>query len=326
MQSYRVLKSQPSEPMGPRFLNQGSPSDVNIYAAPLSITTRPPEPVAFLNMKMEFAKVSPVFVDALGGIDVQGRNLSDVIIPSDRDRILAIRGQLHEEQSRLEPNYLPPILGRLDHIIQGLGFGAEEIGRYQLDRQYYLTFSGPIGRPRNYLVRLGLAKEASIYFVVLFLDLHAQFSHQTPSHLPQDAPQAYGSQPPTPQSSYGQHTPVSATFDPARPRYSEAGLGSRPHPGLSAPIQPNLSPGNGPGAPSYAASPSRPEYPGPSSYQIPRSELSPVTRPPPRQAYQLPPIRAQPDQGEQAWSREDRSSRVVIGGLIDKPDTPGRPH
>ncbi|CAM1511511.1 Fc.00g090240.m01.CDS01 [Cosmosporella sp. VM-42] len=277
---------------------------------------------------MEFAKVSPAFVDALGGVDVQGRNLSDVVVPSDRDRVLAIRGQLHEEQTRVEPNYLPPILGRLDHIIQGLGFGAEEVGRFQLERQYYLTFNGPM--PRNYLVRIGLAKEGSIYFVVLYLDLQAHFTQPNPSRVPQDAPQGYGSQPPTPQSSYGQHTPVSATFDQARPRYSDGGLGSRPLSGLSATIQPNLSPGSGPGAPSYAASPSRPEYPGPSSYQIPRSELSPVTRPPPRPAYQLPPIRAQPEQsaspGDQAWSREDRSSRVDIGGLIDKPDTPGRPH
>ncbi|KAF7547128.1 hypothetical protein G7046_g9099 [Stylonectria norvegica] len=329
VQSFRVLKSQPSEPLGPRFLDRASAPDANVYAAPLSIATRQPEPVAFLTMKLEFAKASPIFVDAIGGVNLQGRNLSDIVMPAERDKVSTIRGQLLEEQTRKEPNYLPPILGRLDHIIQGLGFGAEDIGRYQLERQEYLAFCAADGTPRSYPVRIGLAKEGSIYFVVLFLNVPSRYPYPSPSPHSRDAPQAYHHpQPPTPQSAYGQHAPASATFDPSRHRYNDGSLASRPAPGPPTQMPTNISPGVGLGAPSYSASPSRPDFSGPSSYQIPRSEL-PATRPAPQPSFQLPPIRAQPDYGpapgEQSWNREDRSSRVDIGGLIEKPETTGRP-
>lgn len=314
------------EPIPPRYLERAPGADANAYAVP-SIAARVPEPVAFLNMKMEFAKVSPVFADAIGSANIQGRNLGDVVVPTERDRVLAIRSQLLEEQTRKEPNYLPPILARLDHIIQGLGFSAEEIGRFQLERQEYLTFRTFDGQARQYPVRLGLAKEGSIYFVVMVLSHTARHSYpQAPSPL---YAQGYNPQPQTPQATYGQRAPVSATFDPARQRFNEGPLGSRPPPGPSGQLPPNPNPGMGAGAPSYAASPSRQEYPGPTSYHIPRSELTTTIRPRPQPSFQLPPIRAQQDHaehpGERAWSREERPGRVDIGGLIEKPDASGRP-
>lgn len=327
MQSHRVLKSQPSETAVPRFLERGSVSDANIYATPISIPSRAPEPVAFLDMKMDFAKVSPAFADAVGVVNLLGRNLSDVVVPTERDRVMAIRGQLYQEQIRKEPNYLPPILARLDHIIQGLGFNMDELNRFQLDRHEYLTFAGLDGHARPYHLRLGLAKEGSIYFVVVLLSLPARYPYPPPSPQSQDHPHTYMAQPMTPQSVYAQHTPVSATFDPIR-RYSE-GMGSRPTATAPGQVAMNMSPGIGVPVPSYSASPSRSEYPGPSAYQIPRSELPPTVHPMPQPALQLPPIRSRQDHGSTGggagWHREERSGRVDIGGLIDKPDPPARP-
>ncbi|KAH7165495.1 hypothetical protein EDB81DRAFT_638935 [Dactylonectria macrodidyma] len=319
--------SSMSSSMPPRYLERASAADPNAYTVPPSIATRMPEPVAFLNMKMEFAKVSPTFAEGVG-INVQGMNLSDIVVSTEREKVSTIRGQLLEEQTRKEPNYLPPILGRLDHIIQGLGFSAEEVGRFQLERQEYLTFQGYDRQFRQHPVRLGLAKEGSIYFVVMMLNHTARHSYpQAPSPL---FAQGYSPQPQTPQVAYGQRAPASVTsFDPTRQRFNEGPLGSQPPSGPSGPLPPNPTPGMGPGAPSYAASPGRQEYPGPTSYHIPRSELTTPIRPRPQQSFQLPPIRAQQHQGEhpgeRAWSREERPGRLDIGGLIEKPDASGRP-
>ncbi|KAH7176038.1 hypothetical protein EDB81DRAFT_706267, partial [Dactylonectria macrodidyma] len=316
-----TLTHRASEPIPPRYLERAPATDANSYAVSSSIAARVLEPVAFLNMKMEFAKVSPAFVDAIGGANIQGRSLSDIVVPAERERVLAIRSQLLEEQARKEPNYLPPILARLDHIIQGPGFGAEELRRFQLERQEYLTFrtfDRQDRQDRQYPVRLGLAKEGSIYFVVMMLSHAARHSYQqAPSPF---FAQGYNPQPQNSQATYGQRAPVTATFDPVRQSFNEGPLGSRPPPGPSGQLPPNPTLGMGAGAPSYAASPSRRECLGPTSYHIPRSELATTIRPRPQPLFQLPPIRAQQDQvghpGERTWSREERPGRVDIGGLI----------
>ncbi|KAF5007458.1 hypothetical protein FDECE_6220 [Fusarium decemcellulare] len=324
-----------SDHMAPRYVERTPNTDTTPYGAPLAASPRAAEPVAFLNMKMDFAKASPTFMEAVGHSVLQGQNLGDIVIPAERDKVLSIRSQLIEEQTRKEPNYLPPILARLDHIIQGLGFSVEEVGRFQLERQEYVAFRAIDGQPRHYPVRLGLAKEGSIYFVVMALSLPLRHPYPLPpSPVSREAAQAYGSQPPTPQIAYNQRIPGPPPFDPARSRFNEIPLVSRPAPGPSTqlPANPTSNIPVGAGATSYAASPSRTEYPGPPSYHVPRSELPAASGPRPQASFQLPPIRAQPDQpgpprssGEATWPREERSNRVDIGGLIDKPDAPGRP-
>ena len=332
LQTNRVLKSQSSEHLAPRFSSRISPSDANVNTPASSINTAPPEPVAFLNMKLEITKVSPIFIDAIGGGQVQGRNLIDVVSAFDQHKVEAIRTKLHESQTRQEPNYLPPILGSVDHIVQRVGFSAEDIGRFQLENSYYLKFVAPEGW-REYRVRLGLAKEGSVYFVVLLLDVHDPYSWK-PAWKPRDSPKDSSRAPvqhiPASLSTYPHHVPVSTMSDRGRPGFGESSFSSRPPPGSQGQVQSDVSPVSGSQTRSYSASPSHAQYPGPSpAFQIPRSELSPVARIPQQASYQLPPIRAQPDQvgssGMQNWPRDDRPSRVDIGGLIDKPDTPGRP-
>ncbi|KAF9881595.1 hypothetical protein CkaCkLH20_00741 [Colletotrichum karsti] len=327
--SYRVLKSQPSEPLPPRYLERASPADANLYAPPLTAAAVPggvPEPVVFLTMELDIARASQSFADAIGIPNVRGRKLSDIVIPSEREKVQSYQRQMQDERARKEPNYLPPIFGQheQERVFESLRFETDEIARFQLDRQDFFAFASIDGQLRSYPIRMGLAKQESIYFIVLLLNAHPRYPYPSPSPHARDIPySSYQQQPPPQQQAYAQHTPVSATFEPARPRFGESALAPRPSPGQPPHMTSGLSPGVSPGMPSYAASPSRPDYPvGPSSYQIPRSELPPTTRPP-QPSFQLPPIRAgphQPPQPEPSWQRDDRSGRVDIGGLLENPD------
>ncbi|KAI1103111.1 hypothetical protein F4804DRAFT_244238 [Jackrogersella minutella] len=321
--SYRVLKSQPSDPIAPRYLERGSATDANIYPAPLSIPARAPEPVAFLTTDLEIARASSTFVEAVGSRSIFGRRLLDVVSPNERDRVVALQRSLQEEQNRKEPNYLPPIFGKqeAERVIQALPFSPESISRFQLDRQDFFTFIAGDGQLRPYPIRIGLAKEDSIYFVVLLISRPAQpFPHPSPSPHAREFSYSFQPQP------YAQLTPVSGSFDPGRPRFGESpregGYTPRQAP-TPAPIASGLTPGVSPNISSYSSGPVRIEpQPGP-SHHIPRSELS-MARPPQQVEYQLPPIRGQGQPGPPGetpgWPRDDRSGRVDIGGLIDKPD------
>ncbi|KAF4425193.1 Transcription activator of gluconeogenesis ERT1 [Fusarium austroafricanum] len=316
----------PGEHMNPRYPERTPNIEASTFPPPLPAGSRGADPVAFLNMKMDFAKASPAFMEAVGQAKLQGQNLGEVVVPAEREKVFLIRSQLIEEQTRKEPNYLPPIISRLDHIIQGLGFGAEDIGRYQFDRHEYLTFRAADGQPRQYPVRLGLEKEGSIYFVVMVLSLPLRHAYPLPSSpANREAAHTYGSQPPTPQSVYRTPVPPAAPYDMSRDRFSEVPLVSRPAAAPPTQLPANINPGVavGAGSTSYAASPSHTEYGGPPPYNVPRSELPPPSAYRPQAAFQLPPIRAQPEQ-PRPQTREERPNRVDIGGLIDKPDDPER--
>ncbi|KAK1593870.1 uncharacterized protein LY79DRAFT_513830 [Colletotrichum navitas] len=324
--SYRVLKSQPSEPNAPpRYLDRASMADANIYGQPPPpLATGAPEPVVFLTMELEIARASQAFADAVGIPSVRGRSLLDIVLASERDKIQNHQRSMQDERSRKDPVYLPPIFGRQEQerVFDSLRFEADEISRFQLDRQDFFVFAAADGQPRSYSVRLGLAKRESIYFIVLLVNAAPRFPYPSPSPHAREVPYLYQQpqQQQQQQQAYAQHTPVSATFDHTRSRYGEGALAPRPSPGQP----PHMTSGLSPGMPSYSASPSRPDYAaGPSSYQIPRSELPPTTRPP-QPSFQLPPIRAgphhQPTHSEPSWQRDDRSGRVDIGGLLEKPD------
>jgi hypothetical protein len=325
-QSYRVLKSHPTEPPTPRYLERGSSGDVNVYPPPLTIPSRHLEPVAYLTVDLEVARVSSTFVDAIGAgaaQSIQRRNLGELVVPGERERVAALQRSLQEEQGRKDPNYLPPIFARQDieRVIQGLPFDPESISRLPVDRQDFFTFVTAEGQPRSYQIRIGLAKQESVYFVVLLLQLQQRpFPQPSPSPHPRELPYSYQPQP------YTQLTPVSASFDQSWPRFGntrdsrEGGMTPRP-PTASGQMMTSLSPGVSPNVPSYSASSSvRAEHPSGPSYQIPRSELPP-NRHSQQPGYQLPPIRSQ---GPVEPSLDARGGRVDIGGLIDRPNPPWR--
>ncbi|KAK2614346.1 hypothetical protein N8I77_001183 [Diaporthe amygdali] len=341
-QSYRVLKSQPPEPSAPRFLERGSASGANVYPAPLAISTTPPEPAAFLTMDLEVVKASSTFLEATGRPIIQSLRITDLLAQGDREKMVALQRQMQEEQARREPNYLPPMYVKQEeeNVLRSLGFSREEMAGYSLELLENLRFNDQAGQLRNLPVRLGLAKRGSIYFIVVAVSTNTAFrGFQPPTPSPQGRdPRDLAYSYPTPQMPYPQPTPVSATFDHGRGRSASDVAYLPRQPVTPGQMMPGLSPRL---SSSYAASPSRPDYPaGQPAYQIPRSELSAAPRTSQAPGYQLPPIRQpaqfqtqaqtqqpqyhqQPQQHggppEQGWPRDDRQ-RVHIEGLIDRPD------
>lgn len=344
-QSYRVLKSQPTEPLAPRFLERGSASGANVYPAPLAISTTPPEPAAFLTMDLEVVKASTTFWDAVGRPVIQSPRITEMLALGDKEKMVALQRQMQDEQARREPNYLPPMYAKQEeeNVLRSLGFSREEMDSYSLGLLENLRFNDQAGQLRNLSVRLGLAKRGSIYFIVVVVNTNTAFrGFQPPTPSPQGRdPRDLAYSYPAAQMPYPQPTPVSATFDHGRGRSASDVPYLPRQPATPGQMMPGLSPRL---PSSYAASPSRPDYPvGHPAYQIPRSELSAAPRTSQPPGYQLPPIRqptqfqtpaqtqAQPQQpqyhhqqqpggpSEQGWPRDDRQ-RVHIEGLIDRPN------
>jgi hypothetical protein len=333
--SYRVLKSQIGSmpgPIAPRYIDWANTQDANVYGGSMPPTPRmlpPQEPIcAYLNMEMQIAKTTPNFGDIVALQPVVGRKLHDMVAPNDREKILRVQRTFEEERREREPNYLPPIyLHKFeeDRAIQSVGFGQEEIGQVRTDHLDTFTFPGSDGQQRAFHARLGLAKREATYFIVLILQIPATpQQYQQASTLPfsresYSRESQYGYQQAPQQQGYAPN-PGPAPFVPnpgfADPR-GEMGAYRPPGPlGQNVP-----QPGN---MPSYAPSqPARPEFSqGQAQFQTPRSELAQA--PQQRQHdLQLPPIRDQGPSVDPMRRRDDRSGRVDIGGLLEKPN-PGR--
>lgn len=329
LQTQPPLEYQSRDQWVPRYPGPSSPLSAGSYGPGLSPVAQLPETAAYLNLNLEVLKASEPFISASGVL----RNrwaLQEVVAASDIDKVVNLRNQFQVEQRQRDPNYLPPILGRGEHFLQHLGFSAEEVGRFQLDYQGYLTFIASDGQPRTYPVRLGLAKEGTFYFIVLVLVISGRPAYPTISPQERTAPLGFyrGSSPSISSLMHGpQGVPA---HDLTRHRLSDVPLPPRPPAGVPPQLVPGPGQAVGPGGPQTTPFPgtsARPEFPAPPlRYPAARSELPPGPQPPPppRPMYPLPPIRA-PQEAES--SAGDRSSRVDIGGLLEKkPDTPGRPH
>ncbi|KAI1436617.1 hypothetical protein GGR50DRAFT_197921 [Xylaria sp. CBS 124048] len=335
-QSYRVLKSQPRETVGPGFMERGLATDPNTFMAP---PMQAPEPVAFLKIgDLEVVKASNSFIDAITASPqstgyryqpVVGRKLVDIITLPERDRVLALCQALQKEQLLREPNYLPPIFGRdeEERVIKSQSFSSESVSRYRLDRSEFFNFLTSDGQLRPHTMRVGLVKDDSIYFVVFLLTSAARAYPPPPSSSPRRRDVTYSYQP----QPFAHPTSASASFDPGRPRFMDSHREHNFTPRqLETSVQHSVpSPGMSPNVLSYSASASvRSEHPGGPAHQIPRSELS-LARPTQQADYQLPPIRSHHRPGpltEATWQRDDRTSRVDIGGLIEQPEVPPRRH
>ncbi|PFH55021.1 hypothetical protein XA68_11036 [Ophiocordyceps unilateralis] len=326
------LDTPTSATLPPRPFERAAGPEAGVYG-PCSLPPGYPEPVAYLTMAMEFAKASPTFVEAIGALSLNGRKLNDVIAGSEVERMRAMQNRLVAEQKRREPNYLPPILGLGGPAFQGVGFTADDVARFPLTIQEQLTFVGPDGYPRPHPLRVGLGKEGSFFFVVMLLGLPPRYPHPGQSRVSSVA--SYAGIP----GPYEAAGPGPAAFDPVRHRLSEgAPPGMRPSslgggqnqpgqpprtasPGVMSPISPYSTAA----AAAAAAAPpaSRSRYSGGppgeplTSFAGSRSGQGRI---------QLPPIRAQSERQPSAgWQRDERSGRVDIGGLIDKPEESGKP-
>jgi hypothetical protein len=275
-------------------------------------------------MEMQVAKATLSFSETIGLPSVISRRFQDIVIPNDHEKVARLQRDFENERQDREPNYLPPIdLARFeeDRVIQSVGFSPEEISGIMMNRQEMFTFQGLDGQQRVFQVRLGLAKRESTYFIVLQLQMPATPQTYQPASsafsrepYPQDSRFAYQ----TPQHNYPPNQ-ASSTFA-ANPGYGDpsAEMGTFRTPGpLGGPISQSAS------MPPFAQPQMRQEYSqNQTSYPTPRGEL-PQGQSQHQHDLQLPPIRDQRGDAssmDQMRRREDRSGRVDIGGLIERPD------
>lgn len=333
--SYRVLKSQSGiggGPISPRYMEHAtSPIEAQMYGSSVPLTPRtfaPQEPIcAYLNMEMQIAKASSGFGETIGVQSVVSRKMHDIVSASDRDKISRLQESLEEEKRGREPTYLPPIYLKIeeDRLIQSVSFGPEEMSQFKLDRQERIAFQGPDGQQRAFQVRVGLSKKESTYFIILLLDLPMTPQTYTPQSSYSRDPQ-YGFAP-----SQQMSNPIPSQYMASLPfsdQRAEMPAYRGPAPLGSSMPPPSMN------MPTFTQPPMRQEYSqGPSSYQLPHTELPPYQSPaqthPQGQGHdlQLPPIRGQHREGHSVDStqrRDDRSSRVDIGGLLEKRDHAGR--
>jgi hypothetical protein len=279
-------------------------------------------------MEMQIAKTTQNFGDTVALQPVISRKLQEIVSANDRDKVLRLQRGFEEERREREPNYLPPIyLAKFeeDRVIQSVGFGPEEIGQVRTDHQEIFTFPGSDGQQRAFHVRLGLAKKDATYFIVIMLQVPA-----TPQQYHQPASSPFLRESYSRDSQYGyQQTPQQQAYgpNPGPPFVPNPGFGD-PRGEMSAYRTPGPLGQNIPQSanmPSFGQpQPARPEYSqGQTSFQTPRSELPQATQQ--RQHdLQLPPIRDQGSSADPMRRRDDRSGRVDIGGLLEKPDPRGR--
>jgi hypothetical protein len=278
-------------------------------------------------MEMQISKASSGFGETIGVQSVVSRKLHDIVSASDRDKISRLQESLEEEKRGREPTYLPPIYLKIeeDRLIQSVSFGPEEMSQFKLDRQERIAFQGPDGQQRAFQVRVGLSKKESTYFIILLLDLPMTPQTYTPQSSYSRDPQ-YGFAP-----SQQMSNPIPSQYMASLPfsdQRAEMPAYRGPAPLGSSMPPPSMN------MPTFTQPPMRQEYSqGPSSYQLPHTELPPsqssAQTHPQGQGHdlQLPPIRDQHREGHSVDStqrRDDRSSRVDIGGLLEKRDHAGR--
>ncbi|KXJ92180.1 hypothetical protein Micbo1qcDRAFT_60062 [Microdochium bolleyi] len=324
-QSYRVIKSQPSEAEIPDYhgierhhMNSTFPHTT------ASSTGRDQDPVAFLTLDLTIANASEPFFEMLGSRDIIGRRLLEIVSAHERDRLAALQTSLQAEQNQREPKYLPPIFIReeTDHVVRSLPLSADALSRFRLDRFETITFLTANGQLKPCLNRIGLAKEGSIYFVILRPELSTHRPHDTTQAFrPRNVPPAAQPVPRPPIS------PYSATREPVARQPLEVAHGHRQFENSSQGLSSlNQGPPSVHSSRTYAGLPaSRIESVNTHPGLVPRSEL-PSHRPPPHE-FQLPPIRMTPQPASQhapAWQRDDRSGRVDIGRILDGPAPPRR--
>ncbi|KAL3419790.1 hypothetical protein PVAG01_08288 [Phlyctema vagabunda] len=319
--SYRVLKSQSGGSGPQRYVEQPDAFyGAQLQPGPRSMPLQEPL-CAYLTMDLQIAKATQGFGEAVGIQSIVARRLEDIVSPGDREKVLRLQRGFEEERREREPNYLPPIYLKFeeDRVIQGVGFGPDEMSQFQVVRPEVFTFQGPDGQQRTFHVRFGLAKRESTYFIVFLLHVPATTqTYYQPSSSPYSResyhrePQ-YGYQ--TPQPSFAQPptvTPFVQNTPFGDPR-SEPVMGYRPS------TRGGNMPANVPqsSVPSYVQGQARPDYvQAQNPYQTPRSELPPQAQPRRTHDLQLPPIR---DSGPSSdpRRRDDRSGRVDIGGLLE---------
>lgn len=333
--SYRVLKSQggpSSGHMAPRYLDHANPADANIYSSSIPSATRmaPSQELAcaYLTLDMQIVKATPSFGETIGVSPISQRKLQEIVSPNDREKVSRLQRMFDDERREKESNTLPPIyLAKFEdnRVIESLSFGPEELRQARADKPEVLTFHAPDGQQRTFQIRVGLAKKESTYYVVLQIHVPPAtpqpFPQQMSSPYSRDSwsrdsqQQQYGYQ--TPQQAFAQNPNISPFM--TTPGYGDPRIDMTAY-RTPGPLGGNIPSSNMP----YAQPSPRTDYAqGQTPFQTPRSEVAPA-QPQRQHDLQLPPIRDQNSSVDPMLRRNDRSGRVDIGGLLEKPDASRR--
>lgn len=126
-------------------------------------------PAAYLNMNMEFEKVSTTFLKVIGMENPAELWFTDLILPSDISKVINIHRQLIREKQESDPHYLPPILSQRAQVIHDLQFWSETVTSFPLRYSETLTMVRQNGTLVRCHLRLDLIQISSMYFVLLLL-------------------------------------------------------------------------------------------------------------------------------------------------------------
>ncbi|KAK2590476.1 hypothetical protein QQS21_011849 [Conoideocrella luteorostrata] len=329
-QSFRASDIARSNSFSTRLGERASSSESNNYTMSRLNAPGAQEPVAYLTMGLEFVKGSMAFWDMIGRPNIAGRNLGEAVLPTEVEKVSQMKSHFNNEQKRREPNYLPPILGHGSQSIQGLGYVAEDFGRFPLNFQDHLAFVDTYGYARPIPIRAGLAKEGSFYFIVLLLVPPPRQPQQIPPVSIHRGGQMGFSYPgPNPESVFAQRAP----FDPIRNRPGEGSHAahlSREPPSHSGRPLSFIDQGINQGGRTFDATMERQAYEALPYHGMQQESPSSSSLPKPTPGvFQLPPIRSDSTRalpsGRPPGSYSERSNRVNIEGLIETSEEQDRP-
>lgn len=311
----------------PKYVDQVLPTSRSDHLAYGNQAAVPSEPVAFMNLDLDFVKVSSTFTEALSlPQTLVGRRFSDILPAPEAGRAAAMRTEFVNEQKRREPGYLRPIYDRGEQAVYALQFTTEQVNRVSFTKHEYWPIISVNGQVKSQALKFGLLKEGLFFFIVVYLSLPVDRRVRSESDPTQH--HAVLEQPRSNPVAPGRLDPYDLdrrrSSNESRSSYSASGIAPQGYPGSS----PRISP---PQTLYSASSSTRKTYNMHTPSQVPRSELPKSSHFPSFSPYQLPPIRPQPASRdspsvETDEQRENKRRRVTIGGLIDSPETSSRRH
>ncbi|KAL9597664.1 MAG: hypothetical protein Q9219_004991 [cf. Caloplaca sp. 3 TL-2023] len=187
--SYRELRSQPDHfynSQRPRTSDAGYGGQYShgnrVPISPISTYVADRTPTVLLTPDFRVAQHNYAFAEALAvQSSLKGFALLDLVVPSDREKILRLQSALRAEM--LDSAHLPPIHGRFDPItsmpyIEDLNIAQATAGFHT--RSEYWSFHLPGDRSRGFPISISLARGPG-HFVVLTLVHGIASSNSIPS-------------------------------------------------------------------------------------------------------------------------------------------------
>jgi hypothetical protein len=163
--------------------------------------------VAYLSMEFRILKLSDPLRAFLGGQDLSGRLLQDLIDPAYHAEIRSLQNRLLDERRERQPLELPVLRGAEQHVVQGLDHtDADRVtsGFREKEGQWVLNIAG--GRRENMRYIISLSRTTT-FFITLILRPFSPTSASGP---------AQGFQfPRTQPLELAAPTPAHATYTPA---------------------------------------------------------------------------------------------------------------